>query len=197
MQQQHYHPGQFYEQTEPPPAHRPLTSHASLAALGTSIPERPISGHPARAAHMGTPDRPIGGHVDRPLTAHMGSISTSERTPLGSHTDRTINSHIGRPVGVVRPSGNDNDRPVGTSLDRTIGCTQIERPISAHMGSINAGLGAAGNLMGAVARHIGADAPATQRGLQAATPPHASQVPPQAESLLMLLKVIFYYITWI
>lgn len=42
--------------------------------------------------------------------------------------------------------------------------------------------------MGAVAKHIGADAPATQRGIQAATPPLASQVPPQAESLCILLK---------
>nr|CAH7714446.1 unnamed protein product [Callosobruchus chinensis] len=60
----------------------------------------------------------------------------------------------------------------------------IERPLPSHH------LGAAGNLMGAVARHAPttADAPATQRGLQAATPPHASQVPPQAESLFMLLK---------
>lgn len=54
---------------------------------------------------------------------------------------------------------------------------------------VGAGLGAAGNLMGAVAKHIGADAPASQRGIQAATPPLASQVPPQAESLFMLLKV--------
>ncbi|CAH1958661.1 unnamed protein product [Acanthoscelides obtectus] len=60
----------------------------------------------------------------------------------------------------------------------------IERPLPSHH------LGAAGNLLGAVARHAPstADAPATQRGLQAATPPHASQVPPQAESLFMLLK---------
>nr|CAI5817986.1 unnamed protein product [Callosobruchus analis] len=60
----------------------------------------------------------------------------------------------------------------------------IERPLPSHH------LGAAGNLMGAVARHAPstADAPTTQRGLQAATPPHASQVPPQAESLFMLLK---------
>lgn len=56
---------------------------------------------------------------------------------------------------------------------------------------MGAGLGAAGNLMGAVAKHIGADAPASQRGIQAATPPLASQVPPQAESLFMLLKVSY------
>lgn len=42
-------------------------------------------------------------------------------------------------------------------------------------------------------RHLhplpGTEAPATQPRLQVATPPHASQVPPQADSLLMLLQV--------
>lgn len=118
---QHYHSpaaGRFYDQpAEPPPAHRPLTSHGSLTALAN--------------------DRSI---------SHMASLGAPER-PLSSHS-----------------------------------------ALSAHMG-MGAGLGAAGNLMGAVARHVGVDAPASQRGLQAATPPHASQVPPQAESLFMLLKV--------
>jgi hypothetical protein len=36
----------------------------------------------------------------------------------------------------------------------------------------------------------GTEAPATQPRLQVATPPHASQVPPQADSLLMLLQVM-------
>lgn len=62
---------------------------------------------------------------------------------------------------------------------------------------MGAGLGAAGNLMGAVAKHIGADAPATQRGIQAATPPLASQVPPQAESLCILLKVSFIFLNFV
>lgn len=75
--------------------------------------------------------------------------------------------------------------------DRTLTHLPSDRTLSGHSLGLGAGLGAAGNLMGAVARHVGADAPATQRGLQAATPPHASQVPPQAESLLMLLKVRF------
>ena len=35
----------------------------------------------------------------------------------------------------------------------------------------------------------GSEAPPTQPRLQVATPPHASQVPPQADSLLMLLQV--------
>ncbi|KAG5883271.1 hypothetical protein JTB14_018117 [Gonioctena quinquepunctata] len=137
---QHYHtPNRYhYEQTEPPPAHRPLTSHGSLAALGS---DRGL----AHMSPMGTPDRPLSGHSA--LTAHMGGLGTADR-PISSH---------------------------------------VERPLSTH-GMMGAGLGAAGNLMGAVARHIGADAPTSQRGLQAATPPHASQVPPQAESLFMLLK---------
>lgn len=64
------------------------------------------------------------------------------------------------------------------------------RPITSHASlAAPSGLGAAGNLTGALARHTGAEAPASQRGLQVATPPHASQVPPQADSLLMLLKV--------
>ncbi|XP_050503050.1 protein split ends isoform X1 [Diabrotica virgifera virgifera] len=130
------HPNRYYDQAEPPPAHRPLTSHGSLAALGS---DRGL----AHMAPIGTPDRPLSSHSA--LQAHMG----------------------------------------GLGPDR--GMTHIERPLSGH-GMMGAGLGAAGNLMGAVARHIGADAPASQRGLQAATPPHASQVPPQAESLLMLLK---------
>ncbi|CAH1236913.1 unnamed protein product [Diabrotica balteata] len=130
------HPNRYYDQAEPPPAHRPLTSHGSLAALGS---DRGL----AHMAPIGTPDRPLSSHSA--LSAHIGSLGP----------------------------------------DR--GMTHIERPLSGH-GMMGAGLGAAGNLMGAVARHIGADAPASQRGLQAATPPHASQVPPQAESLLMLLK---------
>ncbi|XP_044272580.1 protein split ends isoform X2 [Tribolium madens] len=121
---QHYHSaGRYYEQTaEPPPAHRPLTSHGSLTALAN---DRSMS----HMAALGAPERPLSSHAA--LTAHM--------VP--------------------------------------------ERPMT-----MGAGLGAAGNLMGAVARHVGVDAPASQRGLQAATPPHASQVPPQAESLFMLLK---------
>lgn len=63
------------------------------------------------------------------------------------------------------------------------------RPVTSHAAlAAPSGLGAAGNLTGALARHTGAEAP-SQRGLQVATPPHASQVPPQADSLLMLLKV--------
>lgn len=124
----HYHPNRYaYEPTEPPPAHRPLTSHISLASLTNDRP----------------PDRPLGGgHLlaDRPL----GPYPT-----LPSHVERSLSSHS----------------------------------------MIGSGLGAAGNLMGAVARHVGADALASQRGIQAATPPHASQVPPQAESLFTLLKV--------
>lgn len=134
----YHHPTRYYDQ-EPPPAHRPLTSHGSLAALGS----------------------------DRGL-AHMAPIGTPDR-PLSSH------SAIGAQIGGLALA----DRPISTHVDR---------PLSA-LGLMGAGLGAAGNLMGAVARHIGADAPTSQRGLQAATPPHASQVPPQAESLLMLLKV--------
>lgn len=65
------------------------------------------------------------------------------------------------------------------------------RPVTSHTALTGPGssLGAAGNLTGAMARHTGAEAPASQRGMQVATPPHASQVPPQADSLLMLLKV--------
>lgn len=98
------------------------------------------------------------------------SLGHMER-PLSSHS--ALAGHMGG-IGA-------QERPLSAHLP--------DRPISGHGFTLNPGLGAAGNLMGAVARHIGADAPASQRGLQAATPPHASQVPPQAESLLMLLKV--------
>lgn len=64
---QHYHSpaaGRFYDQpAEPPPAHRPLTSHGSLTALANDrsishmaslgAPERPLSSHSALSAHMG------------------------------------------------------------------------------------------------------------------------------------------------
>lgn len=142
----HYHPGRFYDSIEPPPAHRPQTSHSSLAALGS---DRPLS----HLGPMGTPDRPHSSHSA--LAAHIGSLAA-------------------------------------TTTDRALAAAHLppERPLSSHGYGLGAGLGAAGNLMGALTRHIGADAPATQRGLQAATPPHASQVPAQAESLLMLLKVI-------
>lgn len=132
----HYHTNRYYEQTEPPPAHRPLTSHASLASLTN----------------------------DRPPLSHMTPLSTPDR-PLSSHLQA--------------------DRPLGPYPTLP---SHMDRPLTSHS-MIGSGLGAAGNLMGAVARHVGADAPASQRGLQAATPPHASQVPPQAESLFMLLKV--------
>lgn len=140
----HYHPSRYYEHSsEPPPAHRPLTSHSSLAALGN---ERSLS----HMLPLGTPDRPMSSHSSLP-PSHMSNLGNPDRNLPTHITDRTSLGGL----------------PMST------------------------GLGAAGNLMGAVARHIGADAPASQRGLQAATPPHASQVPPQAESLLMLLKVIF------
>lgn len=118
---QHYNMNRYYDQpAEPPPAHRPLTSHSTLSSMAGS---------------------------DRPPLGHLGAVGTPDR-PMGSHS----------------------------AMDR-------------HGIPLAAGLGAAGNLMGAVARHIGVEAPTSQRGIQAATPPHASQVPPQAESLLMLLKV--------
>ncbi|XP_065162429.1 protein split ends isoform X3 [Atheta coriaria] len=129
--------GRYYASQEPPPAHRPLTSHGSLAALGS---ERSLG-------HMGA-------LPDRPLSTHSA-----------------LASHIERPLSIHTP-----DRPMSTHIP--------ERMSSLGLGAV---LGAAGNIMGAVARHVG-DAPASQRGIQAATPPHASQVPPQAESLLMLLK---------
>ncbi|KRT84470.1 RNA binding protein, partial [Oryctes borbonicus] len=132
---QHYNT-RYYD--EPPPAHRPVTSHGSLAALGN---DRSLS----HMGGLGTPDRPLSAHS----VGHLGGIGTP---------DRSMTTHL------------------------------PERPLSGHGLALGAGLGAAGNLMGAVARHVGADAPASQRGIQAATPPHASQVPAQAESLLMLLK---------
>ncbi|KAF5270738.1 hypothetical protein FQA39_LY01476 [Lamprigera yunnana] len=171
--QQHYHAGRYYEQAnEPPPAHRPLTSHGSLAALGN---DRPIN-------HMGTlnsTERPIATHLssDRSLGSHL----PSDR-PLSNHLppDRPLSSHTTVATSHINSLG-VSDRPLSSHLP--------DRPLSSNHGfPLGTGLGAAGNLMGAVARHIGAEAPATQRGLQAATPPHASQVPPQAESLLMLLK---------
>lgn len=142
MQHQHY--TRYYEQpAEPPPAHRPLTSHGSLAALGG---DRPLS----HLGTLGTPDRPLSSHLppDRPLSGHS------------TITSNHINN-LGAP----------------------------DRPLSSHGFALGTGLGAAGNLMGAAARHVGVETPTSQRGVQAATPPHASQVPPQAESLLMLLKV--------
>ncbi|GJQ73489.1 hypothetical protein Trydic_g13846 [Trypoxylus dichotomus] len=132
---QHYST-RYYD--EPPPAHRPVTSHGSLAALGS---DRSLS----HMGALGTPDRPLSNHS----VGHLGGLGTP---------DRSMTTHL------------------------------PEKPLSGHGLALGAGLGAAGNLMGAVARHVGADAPASQRGIQAATPPHASQVPPQAESLLMLLK---------
>ncbi|KAK9737445.1 SPOC domain [Popillia japonica] len=133
---QHYNT-RYYD--EPPPAHRPVTSHGSLASLGS---DRPLS----HMGPLGTPDRPLSAHS---AVSHLSGMGTP---------DRSMTTHL------------------------------PERPLSGHGIALSAGLGAAGNLMGAVARHVGADAPASQRGIQAATPPHASQVPPQAESLLMLLK---------
>ncbi|KAK4873892.1 hypothetical protein RN001_013252 [Aquatica leii] len=171
--QQHYHPGRYYEQaTEPPPAHRPLTSHGSLAALGN---DRSLS----HIGPLNATDRPLATHLtsDRPLSSHL----PPER-PLSSHLppDRPLSSHTTLATSHINSLG-VSDRPLSTHLP--------DRPLSSNHGfPLGTGLGAAGNLMGAVARHVGAEAPASQRGLQAATPPHASQVPPQAESLLMLLK---------
>lgn len=192
---QHYgHPSRYFEQTaEPPPAHRPVTSHTSLAALPGDLkhplatPDRPLSSHSALSerplSHLSAPDRPLSALSERSLS------SLSER-PLSSLSDRSLSSHTAL------------DRPLsGHSLpDRTLSHLSMperslsthlppERPLSNHGLALTAGLGAAGNLMGAVARHVGADAPATHRGLQAATPPHASQVPPQADSLYIILKV--------
>lgn len=101
--------------------------------------------------------------------SHMAALSTPDRA-MTAHT--ALPGHMG---GMVTP-----ERPLTSH--------HPERPSHGSIGA-GAGLGAAGNLMGAVARHVGADAPASQRGVQAATPPHASQVPAQAESLLILLKV--------
>ncbi|CAH1136007.1 unnamed protein product [Ceutorhynchus assimilis] len=142
-----YHTRYFDQQpAEPPPAHRPLTSHdraglPHIPPLGT--PDRPLGAHGAvhsTTAHL-IPDRPTGVIPERPLSAHLAH-GTPERTQTSYAADRLL---------------------------------------------VGAGLGAAGNLMGAVAKHIGIDA-SNQRGIQAATPPLASQVPPQAESLFMLLK---------
>lgn len=177
---QHYHSTRYYDQAEPPPAHRPLTSHGSLATLGSHLPDRPLSSH--------LPDRPLSSHLpDRPLSSHLPD------RPISSHLpDRPLNSHL-TPIPDRPLSGHSLTSHMGAQTAHMAGpATHIERPLSAH-GLMGATLGAAGNLMGAVARHIGADTPTSQRGLQAATPPHASQVPPQAESLFMLLKVGFLF----
>ena len=117
---------------------------------------------------------------DRSIS-HMAALGAPER-PMSGHTqpDRPLSSHsaLSAHIGSLGTS----ERPISTHLP--------DRPLSNHGLAIGAGLGAAGNLMGAVARHMGVDAPTSQRGLQAATPPHASQVPAQAESLFTLLKVI-------
>lgn len=165
---QHYptpaHAARYFD--EPPPAHRPMTSHPLVNMGG----DRPLH------MPMGNPDRPLSSHIppERPLSA----AHVVPDRPLSSHIppERALGAHI----------------PPGAHL-------VPERPLSGHIPSdrkaineshmMGVGLGAAGNHMGAVARHHGADTPTTQRGLQAATPPHASQVPPQAESLFMLLKV--------
>lgn len=215
--QQHYHPGRFYDQAEPPPAHRPLTTIASLAGGLGPLPDRPLS-HSALPGHVATlPERPLSSHIapDRPLSSHIApdrplSSHIAPDRPLSSHIapDRPLSSHerplSGPNVGIERPLSAHiaPDRPLAGHMasDRPPpGHIAPDRPLSSHMPpertitgpslGIGGGLGAAGNLMGAVARHIGAEAPASQRGLQAATPPHASQVPPQAESLLMLLRV--------
>ncbi|XP_049817476.1 protein split ends isoform X3 [Aethina tumida] len=164
---QHYptpaHAARYFD--EPPPAHRPMTSHPLVNMGG----DRPLH------MPMGNPDRPLSSHIppERPLSA----AHVVPDRPLSSHIppERALGAHI----------------PPGAHL-------VPERPLSGHIPSdrkaineshmMGVGLGAAGNHMGAVARHHGADTPTTQRGLQAATPPHASQVPPQAESLFMLLK---------
>ncbi|XP_063915832.1 protein split ends-like isoform X3 [Zophobas morio] len=115
---------------------------------------------------------------DRSIS-HMAALGAPER-PMSGHTqpDRPLSSHsaLSAHIGSLGTS----ERPISTHLP--------DRPLSNHGLAIGAGLGAAGNLMGAVARHMGVDAPTSQRGLQAATPPHASQVPAQAESLFTLLK---------
>ncbi|XP_076261467.1 spen family transcriptional repressor split ends isoform X4 [Rhynchophorus ferrugineus] len=150
-----YHPGtRYYEQqsAEPPPAHRPLTSHDRAG-----LPHIPP---------LGTADRPLGAH-----TAHSSSHLISDRTSVAI-PERPLSAHT---LVHERTSLNTPERP-HTAYGHP------ERPI------VGTGLGAAGNLMGAMAKHIGVDAPASQRGIQAATPPLASQVPPQAESLFMLLK---------
>ncbi|XP_050298121.1 protein split ends isoform X2 [Anthonomus grandis grandis] len=141
-----YHPGTRYfdqQPAEPPPAHRPLTSHdrAGLPPLGAHTASHPST--------LLIPDRPTAVIPERPMSAHLAH----ERAPLGTPDRPQI------------PYGGERSLPL-----------------------VGAGLGAAGNLMGAVAKHIGVDAPTAQRGIQAATPPLASQVPPQAESLFMLLK---------
>lgn len=164
----YYTANRYFDHAEPPPAHQQNNSHAPLAALGSD------RGRAAHITSMGTPDRPLsGGHPA--LSAHMGTLaSTPERSALGA---------LGPPDRAKLGGLSTPDRPLSS---------HIERPLSSSstLGMMGAGLGAAGNLMGAVARHIGADTPTSQRGLQAATPPHASQVPPQAESLfIMLMKV--------
>lgn len=170
----YYSAGKFIDHGEPPPAHQQINSYAQLAALGSD------RGRAAHITPMGTPDRPLsGGHPA--LSAHMGNLAnTPERSAVSSlgPPDRASLGGLGTP-----------DRPMSTHIERPLSSSS-----SSSQGMMGAGLGAAGNLMGAVARHIGADALATQRGLQAATPPHASQVPPQAESLfIMLLKVSLIY----
>lgn len=164
----YYTSNRFFEHAEPPPAHQQINTYAPLAALGSDR---------GRAAHippMGTPDHLLTASHSA-LPAHKGSLAnTPDRSALGSlgPPDRASFGGVGTP-----------ERPLSTHIERPLSTS------SAH-GIMGAGLGAAGNLMGAVARHIGADAPTSHRGLQAATPPHASQVPPQAESLLLMLMKV-------
>lgn len=84
-----YHPASRYfdqQPAEPPPAHRPLTSHdraglPHIPPLGAA--ERPLGAH---SAHL-VPDRPTGVIPERPLSAHLAH----ERAPLS--VERTTSTY--------------------------------------------------------------------------------------------------------
>ncbi|XP_045477804.1 protein split ends isoform X2 [Harmonia axyridis] len=175
---QHYNLNRYYDPAaEPPPAHRPVTSHSSVAALagdrpplshmaGLGAPDRPLVPHLPPDRPLGphlAPDRPLGPHLapDRPLSSHL-----APDRPLSSHLppDRPLSGHsalmghlpLGNPE---RPSSSHlpPDRPMSSHLtpDRLPGISTPDRPVSTHTMSLCNNLGGNGNFIGAVARHIG------------------------------------------
>ncbi|KAL1497996.1 hypothetical protein ABEB36_008866 [Hypothenemus hampei] len=173
-----------------------------LAVRGAAVPhhspddratESPAIGQVYNSLTARLPYHAASRYFDQPTEPPPAHRPLHDRGQLPHLPPLATAAHSGTHLIPDRPTGVIPERPLSAHLAHERAPVSAERPQTSSYGPerplVWGGLGAAGNLVAAVAKHIGVDVPAGQRGDKFGEPKLASLVPPMAESLFMQLKV--------
>ncbi|KAH1025711.1 hypothetical protein HUJ05_010386 [Dendroctonus ponderosae] len=202
-----YHPGtRFFEPqqpAEPPPAHRPLTSHdraglAHIPQLASSDRSLASHGPPHSSAHL-ISDRPTGIIQARPhSTTHLGAGERSQPSPYGAGLfSRFLNDNNDRASASSQPQHKFHFTPrcmeteLSGLVNTNLGASGTLMGPAKHMGPDSPVGQRLGNLIAGPAKLIGADAPLTQRIIRMSTPPSPT---PASQNLYEALEP--YVMKW-